>query len=427
MSSSPVYIDFIDSPAVRDHLRTQPPLSPAQQCILIAQSEICPLTDKLAALRDIQATTLSEDFSRGCWKFQSDDPFPVILDHYIRTREKRLATLPTEEPGVVYVVGESFLLRNDGPPFSRFDAALASIGEIDEDECPPPILRRHIDDPDGAILNVRLTQQLEVCDITVNGGENPEEHGHWVDDLPNGYAYVPHPFKRGDLVRQGESFYVITAESEETGGRFSRGSDNDDMQIVGLSWKPPCRNRCFGSFGHTHIFFTRFGMNFAVPADLPEDERMLAALSLVLRGEAPIERFLELFTNGYVANLENDAIKWSSPDNASDRTGWRAILRSDLPVLSANLFLSDHSFHVFPETIRVQRSGSEKAQLWDTVELTLEIEPRFLGGTGDLSLDDVQTIRAFIIRNLDLFLANWNGRLSFDKLLSELRTNNENQ
>ena len=33
------YIDFIDSSAIRDHLRMRPPLPPAMQCILIAQSE----------------------------------------------------------------------------------------------------------------------------------------------------------------------------------------------------------------------------------------------------------------------------------------------------------------------------------------------------------------------------------------------------
>ena len=44
------YIDFIDAPAIRRHLRTLPPLPPAQQCILVAQSEIKTLGEKLAAL-----------------------------------------------------------------------------------------------------------------------------------------------------------------------------------------------------------------------------------------------------------------------------------------------------------------------------------------------------------------------------------------
>ena len=90
------YIDFIDAPTVRDHLRTLPPLPPAQQCILIAQSDIRPLTDKLAALREIRDATPPEDFSRGCWKFQCDDPFPVILDlSCSRNTERRLSRPPT--------------------------------------------------------------------------------------------------------------------------------------------------------------------------------------------------------------------------------------------------------------------------------------------------------------------------------------------
>ena len=57
------YIDFIDSPAVCEHLRKLPPLPPAQQCILIAQSAIRPLTEKLAALREIRAVTSPDEFS----------------------------------------------------------------------------------------------------------------------------------------------------------------------------------------------------------------------------------------------------------------------------------------------------------------------------------------------------------------------------
>ena len=88
------YIDFIDAPAVRDHLRRLPSLPPAQQCILIAQSDIRPLTDKLAALREIRDATQPEDFSRGCWKFQCADPFPVILDLFCSRNTGRNSSRP---------------------------------------------------------------------------------------------------------------------------------------------------------------------------------------------------------------------------------------------------------------------------------------------------------------------------------------------
>ena len=89
------YIDFIDAPAVRDHLRTLPPLPPAQRCILIAQSDIRPLTEKLAALMAIRDATPSEDFSRGCWTFQCDDPFPVILDLFCSRNTGRNSSRPS--------------------------------------------------------------------------------------------------------------------------------------------------------------------------------------------------------------------------------------------------------------------------------------------------------------------------------------------
>ena len=209
------YIDFIDAPAVRDHLRRLPSLPPAQQCILIAQSGIRPLTDKLAALREIRDATPPEDFSRGCWTFQCDDPFPVILDRYLRTRAKRLVTFRKVGPGVVYVVESGY--RNDSALFSTFDAALASVKELEDDGSPPVIRRRRIDETDGATLVAELSRKLEIVEIDVRGGPDAGNMRIWGGDLPNGYAHVPHPFKRGDIVRQGDAYFVLDGRSEEDG------------------------------------------------------------------------------------------------------------------------------------------------------------------------------------------------------------------
>ena len=408
------YIDFIDAPAVRDHLRTLPPLPPAQRCILIAQSGIRPLTDKLAALREIRDATPPEDFSRGCWKFQCDDPFPVILDRYLRTRAERLVTFRKAEPGVVYVVESGY--RNDSALFSTFDAALASVKELEDDESPPVIRRRRIDDTDGATLVAELSRKLEIAEIDVRGGPDAGNMRIWGGDLPNGYAHVPHPFKRGDIVRQGDAYFVLDGRSEED-GRFSWGTDEDDMQLYGMSWDKPS-----GSFCHEHIFYTRGSTELVAPADLPEKERMLAAVSLLMRGEYDLINFLQCFTCGDRKTLETDAIadakREASPKKRKDEN---RILRSDLPGLPANLFLRASSFRGFPKTVRVQRSGDTEPRYRDTVELTLEAAPRFNGGTGDLSPDDVQTIRDLVARHLDAFLANWDGKMSSDDLLAALR------
>lgn len=152
------YIDFIDSPAIRKHLRTLPPLSPAQECILISQSEIRSLDEKLAALREIRTATPPDEFSRGCWQFQSDDLFPIILDRYIQTREKNLVALRVAEHGVVYVVEPGDGIGYVGP-FSTFDAALGSVKGIADDEDPPSICRRRIDDhPHAATIVADLSR-----------------------------------------------------------------------------------------------------------------------------------------------------------------------------------------------------------------------------------------------------------------------------
>jgi len=405
------YIDFIDAPAVRDHLRTLPPLPPAQRCILIAQSGIKPLEDKLAALKAIRAATPPEDFARGCWAFQCNDPFPVILDRYLRTREERLAAFRTAEPGVVYVV-ETGYSRDYGTPFSTLGAALASVEPLEEDEAPPSIRRRRIDDADGATLVAELSRQLEIAEIDVRGGPDAGNMRIWGGDLTNGYAHVPHPFRRGDIIRQRGDYYVLDKSVEETAGRYSRGVDESDMVLYGMSWDRPS-----GTFGHEHIYYTRVGTELVEPADLPKEEKMLAAVAYVMReGHAFIE-FLQCFTNGYRDELET----WlpDAPAGA-DRP---AILRADLPGLPANLFLQDSCFRGFPKAVRVQRNGSPVPRYEDSVELTLEPEPRFVGGTGDLSPEDVRTIRDLVARNLDAFLAHWDEKMTREELLDTLKAN----
>ena len=408
------YIDFIDSPTIRDHLRTQAPLPPAQQCILIAQSSICPLTEKLAALREIRAATASEEFSRGCWKYQSEDSFPVILDRYLQVREARLALLEKAAPGVVYVV-ETNYRDCYGAPYSTFAAALVSVEPLEDDECPPRIRRRRIDDADGATLVAELSRRLEVVEIDEEGGDAGSRD--WSGDLPNGYAYVPHPFKRGDIIRQRDSYYVLDESVEENDGRFSWGTDESDMVLYGMSWDKPS-----GSFGHEHIYYTQGETELVAPADLPEQQRMLAAVSEVMRDGHALIEFLQCFTCGGRDNLEKYAVKCVEREKPpQESTSPRLIRRSDLPGLPANLWLFTRNYFGIPTYFRIQRDGSEEPHFRDSVELTLEAEPKFLGGTGDLSPDDVNSVRAFVVRNLDLLLAYWNEKMSFDDLLATLR------
>ena len=60
------------------------------------------------------------------------------------------------------------------------------------------------------------------------------------------------------------------------------------------------------------------------------------------------------------------------------------------------------------------------------MELTLESEPQFLGGTGDLSSAEVDAVRDFVVRNLDPLLSYWNEKIPFDYLLATLRQTSHN-
>ena len=418
------YIEFIDSPAIRNHLRTLPPLPPAQQCILIAQSCIRSLDEKLAALREIRTATPQGEFSRGCWRFQSDDSFNAILDRYIQSREENIAAFQVAEPGVVYVVEPGDGYGYVGP-FSTFVAALGSVKEIADDEDPPSICRRRIDDhPHAATLVADLSRSREIVDVQAKGGPDAGLRRDWAGDLSNGYAYVPHPFKRGDVIRQGDSYYVLDESVEEADGRFSWGTDDTDMVLYGMSW-----DKVSGSFGHEHIYFAKYGTELVAPAELPESQRMLAAISVVMRDGHALIEFLQCFTNGYREELEKDAVKWAECENSSSKLPRAKFLRGNMPTsvvmrkavsgLPVNLFIPS-KYHVHPVSIRVQRSVADEPNYRDTVEMTLEAEPQFFGGTGDLSPTDVDAVRDFVARNLESLLSYWNEKISFDDLLAKL-------
>ena len=247
----------------------------------------------------------SDLFARGCWAFQCDDPFPVILDRYIRTREERLAAIRKASPDAIYFaedVDGSWV----GDMFSTFEGALASVNPpVRADDAPPWIIRRSIDEPSGEILEAELTRGLEIAEITAKRYHDAECGRDWGGVLQNGYAHVPHPFQCGDIVRQfGDTYCVLAEDPKDADGRFPHGADWSSMRLQGVTW-----DRRTGTFAHDQtILFTRHGTELVAPADLPEKERMLAAVSLVMRGEYDLIDFLQRFTCGDREALEKEAI-----------------------------------------------------------------------------------------------------------------------
>lgn len=70
-------------------------------------------------------------------------------------------------------------------PFSTFGAALASIKEIAEDDDPPSICRRSIDDhPHAATIVADLSRRLEIIDVRAKGGPDACLRNDWGGDLP---------------------------------------------------------------------------------------------------------------------------------------------------------------------------------------------------------------------------------------------------
>ena len=74
------YIDFVDSNSIRGHLRRRPPLPPAMQCILIAQSACRSPEDKLAC-NDLDSAGVVDlcGFVSPCGSQRSRRGAPLIV------------------------------------------------------------------------------------------------------------------------------------------------------------------------------------------------------------------------------------------------------------------------------------------------------------------------------------------------------------
>jgi hypothetical protein len=169
---------------------------------------------------------------------------------------------------------------------------------------PPSILRRPIDDPGGEILDATLSCTKDIVEIISKRYHDAELGREWGGELQNGYAQVPYPFKRGDIVRQfGDTYCALTDVADDADGRVPKGADWSCMRLQGVTW-----DKRAGTFARDHnILFTKYGTEIVAPADLPEDQRMLVAVSLVMRGEYDLIDFLRYFTCDR-EKLEKDAV-----------------------------------------------------------------------------------------------------------------------
>ena len=252
------YIDFIDSPTVRDHLRMRPPLSPAQQCILIAQSECRSLKDKLAALRKIRSDTPPDGFADGEYQLACNDlGFADALDRHIQRKEERLAAFLAPAPDVVYVPHDP---RNgyDLASFATFTECLDSLRDIEsaDERDAITIARCRTGKPDDTLTGFLGPGKVLVDVETEDDGHIDYDDDAWRWNFAKAYVRVPHGFRSGDIVQWGDGGYsvVVHPELPNIFEKWRRGLDYTCQFFSTLTFSPDETHPCGGQFFIHDVF-----------------------------------------------------------------------------------------------------------------------------------------------------------------------------
>lgn len=88
--------------------------------------------------------------------------------------------------------------------------------------------------------------------------------------------------------------------------------------------------------------------------------------------------------------------------------------------LPSNIWVSVKNANHGPR-IKIQRNKGERMQIDDTFSMTVSDDPSIVGEVGsDLSTNDINYFKRFILKNKDTLLAYWNGELDTSDLTEKL-------
>ena len=302
------YIDFIDSPTVRDHLRMRPPLSPAQQCILIAQSECRSLKDKLAALRKIRSDTPPDGFADGEYQLACNDlGFADGLDRHIQRKEERLAAFLAPAPDVVYVPHDP---RNgyDLASFATFTECLDSLRDIEsaDERDAITIARCRTGKPDDTLTGFLGPGKVLVDVETEADGHIDYDDDAWRWNFAKAYVRIPHGFRPGDIVQWGDGEYsvVVHPELPKIFEKWRRGLDYTCQFFSTLAFSPDETHPCGGKFFIQDVFPIGVPVVERVTPDkLPDKYGILLAVADVVEDSNCICQLLESYSHGHLDDL----------------------------------------------------------------------------------------------------------------------------
>ena len=282
-------LDFVESKTLRLQLKEKE-LSPAVQCILIAEDRTQPMTDKLAALQERYQQYSDADFQSGIYNLREYSDFRQAVKCFIDEMQHQLSLTEIVDTEHIFQTDVDNLFKKK--VFRTFSDAVKYLKEIDEYDC--GITRRRIDPSEEKPVTYYLNDTYQITSIYVY------EFYEW--DISDGYAYLPHDYQAGDLIQYQEYYYIIAEPLKLTEKpKWLTHADSTDMSLYCFEYAPDQCHSCHGSYGHAHIPILQ--AERIEESDLPEKYQPLLALSMVLKGKMRVVDFLESYSNGYIDDL----------------------------------------------------------------------------------------------------------------------------
>ena len=288
--------DFIDSPDIRQHLEQigyKP--SPLEMASLIWQSNNHDLLQKQSAFWTLIDNTDDCPIPGGLHG-EGQESLHEFLIRYMQLQIHLSSDFDKEEPNAVY--SYRMYLDDDGdrewhsssPLFHTFEEAY----EHAQSEAIPlspnfvEFVKTYIGKEEKQIF-VRLNHEKRLVRVDENHYLSPEEHEIYHEVFAGMWFSFPHPFEKGDILRQADCLYrhpyeppfVMTSICTEDEREYCDGSD---MTAHGYFLERD---------GHIYRECVHNYMNLErVPPEMARRERMLVPLSRYLKGEIDLALLL---------------------------------------------------------------------------------------------------------------------------------------
>lgn len=292
-------LDFIDSPDIREYNRNTV-FTPAEQAILIGQSEETTVEEKLSAWQELVDVYSTEEFQVESIRINKGihvaDFREMVIDN-IRIWKETIASTRSQD-NVVYAL--TYGERESGSDgrtvyFSNYDLAYDCFAQTKSEyiekgyneELYAKIKRIYLDGESGAMDTFFIDNELRLVMIRPDSKRFVETEDYEIADILEAcYVHVPLPFRKGDIVKIHSLFWrteygviPFNQKDKENDICMKYGGDGTDITVsldTYLDWRD--------EFDYTDAT-PSLALRYCSAEELPEKQKILEKLSQARKGE----------------------------------------------------------------------------------------------------------------------------------------------